>query len=410
MEVDGGYGWVVTAATFFNNAHHWGIISSYGVFLSYFLTHNDFPDGNSLDYAFVGGLSASQAFMIAPLAAIISRRVGLKLTLALGIVLETAALLGASWATQTWQLYLSQGVCFGWGLGLQYVSTIAIIPQWFTRRRSLAAGIAAAGSGTGGLLYSLLCGAVLLPRFGPGWTYRILCLIQLVVNTVCLLLLRDRNKITGTITHSISLRHLVSHVELWLLLGWAFFSTLGFMVIWYSLDDFSRSIGLSAPQGSIVTAVMNLGQVVGRPLVGYFSDAVGRLNMASLATGLTALLSLLLWTFARSYASTLCFAFFAGMVFGAFFTVVSPVATEVVGLEYLSSCLTIVWLTCVAPATFGEPIALELRTVGSNDYLHVELFTGFIYVGATICVVLLRQWKVIRNEDDFLFRTWIKRV
>lgn len=43
----------------------------------------------------------------------------------LEVLLETAALLGASWSTQIWQLYLSQGICFGWGLGLQVPSFFA---------------------------------------------------------------------------------------------------------------------------------------------------------------------------------------------------------------------------------------------------------------------------------------------
>ncbi|KAJ5330344.1 hypothetical protein N7476_000127, partial [Penicillium atrosanguineum] len=398
---DGGYGWVIVAAVAANNAHHWGIVSCYGVFLAYFLSHSQFSDGSSLDYAFIGGLSASQALLIAPVAAIINRRLGLKVTMYLGILFETAALLGASWSTQIWQLYLSQGICFGWGLGLQYVSTIAIIPQWFTKKRSLAAGIAAGGSGTGGLIYSLAVNAM-LERFGTGWTFRILAIVQLVVNSLCALILRDHNKLTGTKTSSITLRQLSKQYELWLFLGWSFFSVMGFMVIWYSLDDFSRSIGLSAHQGSIVTAVMNLGQIFGRPGVGYFSDVVGRMNMATFATCLSGLLCLLLWTFSQSYAAILCFALLAGTVFGAFWTVVAPLAAEVVGLEYLPSFMTVVWLFCVAPATVGEPIGLELRTTGKYEYRHVQLFTGFMYIGATIFVIFLRQWKLslVRKKED----------
>jgi MFS family permease len=227
---------------------------------------------------------------------------------------------------------------------------MAIVPQWFTKSRSLAAGITAGGSGTGGLIYSLAVNAM-LERFGTGWTYRILGIMQFVVNSLCALIIRDRNKITGAQTSSVTHRQFLKQYELWLFLGWSFFSVMGFMVIWFSLDDFSRSIGLSAHQGSIVTAVMNLGQIVGRPGVGYFSDVVGRLNMASFATCLSGLLCLLLWTFCQTYATILCFAILVGTVYGAFWAVVAPLAAEVVGLEYLPSFMTIVWLFSVAPAT-----------------------------------------------------------
>lgn len=42
----------------------------------------------------------------------------------------------------------------------------------------------------------------------------------------------------------------------------------------------------------------------------------------------------------------------------------------------------------------GEPIGLELRTTGRHEYRHVQLFTGFMYIGATVCAIFLRQWKL----------------
>ncbi|GLA31113.1 hypothetical protein AnigIFM63326_009553 [Aspergillus niger] len=361
-EVDSKYAWVIVLAVFWNNAHHWGILSSYGVFLAYFTSHSTFPGSRALDYAFIGGLSASQALFISPIVSILHRRIGLKATMALGVLLETAAFLGASWSYEIWQLYLSQGVCFGWGLGLQYLSTTYLIPQWFSRHRSLAAGIATGGSGTGGLIYSLSTHA-LLARFGLGWSYRILAICQLVVNATCLLVIRDRKTVAAPTRSFHTILRLCTRYEMWLYLGWSFFSVMGFMVIWFSLATYGRSVGLTLSQGSIVTAVMNIGQMVGRPAVGFMSDAVGRINIATFAT----------------FASSL---------------VVGPLGAEVFALEDLQSGLTIIWLICSVPATFGEAIGLELRTSGRHGFLHTQLFTGFMYIGAALCLVLLRGWKI----------------
>ena len=57
---DGGYGWVCVACTFFINAHTWGINSSYGVFLAYYLASDYYPGASALEFAFIGGLSISQ--------------------------------------------------------------------------------------------------------------------------------------------------------------------------------------------------------------------------------------------------------------------------------------------------------------------------------------------------------------
>ncbi|OJJ65488.1 hypothetical protein ASPBRDRAFT_60428 [Aspergillus brasiliensis CBS 101740] len=328
-EVDSKYAWVIVLAVFWNNAHHWGILSSYGVFLAFFTSHSTFPGSRTLDYAFIGGLSASQALFISPIVTILNRSIGLKATMALGVLLETAAFLGASWSHQIWQLYPSQGVCFGWGLGMQYLSTTYLIPHWFSRHRSLAAGIATGGSGTGAPARSFHINPRLCTRY-----------------------------------------------EMWLYLGWRFFSVMGFMVIWFSLARYGRSVGLSLSQGSIVTAVMNVGQMVGRPAVGFMSDAVGRINMATFATLVSGLLCLFLWTFARTYAALICFSFFAG--------------------------LTIIWLVRSVPATFGEAIGLELRNSERHEFLHTQLFTDFLYVGAALCLAILRGWKIgqVRKREQ----------
>ena len=56
---DGGYGWVCVVCCFLINAHTWGINSSYGVFLAFYLDNNYYPGAGPLEFAFVGGLSIS---------------------------------------------------------------------------------------------------------------------------------------------------------------------------------------------------------------------------------------------------------------------------------------------------------------------------------------------------------------
>lgn len=69
------------------------------------------------------------AQLIAPVATITTRKWGTSTTLMMGIILQTAALLGASWSTEIWQLFLSQTVCFGFEMGMQFTATVGIIPQ-----------------------------------------------------------------------------------------------------------------------------------------------------------------------------------------------------------------------------------------------------------------------------------------
>jgi hypothetical protein len=66
----------------------------------------------------------------------------------------------------------------------------------------------------------------------------------------------------------------------------------------------------------------------------------------------------------------------------------------VVGLKILPSALAIMWVVLVLPCTFAEPIGLQLRTTSGNIYLHAQIFTGFMYIAAALCMWLLRAWKI----------------
>jgi MFS family permease len=214
---NGGYGWVCVGCVFCINAHTWGLNSSYGVFLAYYLANNVFPGATYLEFAFVGSLSIACALLISPVATIFTRKFGTRTTLFTGVAFETASLIGASFASQIWQLFLSQGVCFGFGMGFLFVGSVGIVPQWFTTKRSLANGIATAGSGLGGLIYSLATGAM-IPSIGLAWAFRVLGIIACVVNGVCAMLVKDRNKAIGSSQLAFDVQ-LFKRTEYLLLLG-----------------------------------------------------------------------------------------------------------------------------------------------------------------------------------------------
>ena len=396
---NGGYGWVCCGAAAMINAHTWGLNSSYGVFLAYYLANSTFPGATPLEYAFVGSLSISCAMLVSPVATYTGRVLGTRSTLFIGIFFETASLIGASFASKIWQLFLSQGICFGIGMGFLFVGSVGIVPQWFTTRRSLANGISAAGSGVGGLVYSLATGAM-IQSIGLAWAFRILGILAFVVNSICALLLRDRNKIIGATQLAFDTK-LFKRPEYLLLCAYGWFSLLAYVVLIFSLANYARTVGLTAQQASVISALFNLGQALGRPPIGYFSDSIGRINMAGLMTFLSGLFCLVIWIFAKSYGVLIFYSLLGGTVAGTFWATIAPVSAEVVGLRHVGSALNLVWLVIVLPSTFSEPIALEIVD-GTGKYIGTQLFAGFCYIAAALCVVLLRGWKI--GEVDAVAR------
>lgn len=435
---DGGYGWVVTACVFIINAHTWGINSvrteppiqisyshevsiaeltkqSWAVFLAHYLSNSTFPGATELQYALIGGLSISQALLVSPLVSLSNRKLGTRPTLLIGTVLVFGSMLSASFATKIWHLFLSQGVCFGYGMGFLYITATSILPKWFARRRSLVLGIASAGAGIGGLAYNLGAG-VGVEKVGLSWTYRILAFCSLAMNLIGSVLLKDRKTTTSSSLSSSSSSPSSSNdskafdlrdygrVQVVLVVVWGLLTELGFITLLYSLPNYATSIGLSARQGSVIGAMLNLGLGVGRPLVGYYSDVLGRINMASIMTCTCGVLCLAIWVPAKTFPVLIIFALLSGSVMGTFWTCFAPVTAEVVGMQKMPSTLSMICFSLVVPTTFAEPIALEL--VSSFGYLSSQIFVGCMFLGGAASTLALRSWKIheiemkAQNESD----------
>ena len=71
---------------------------------------------------------------MAPLATYLTGRLGTRTVLLIGVFFETLSFIGSSFVTEIWQLFLSQGVCFGWGMGFLFAASVGIIPQWFQKK------------------------------------------------------------------------------------------------------------------------------------------------------------------------------------------------------------------------------------------------------------------------------------
>ena len=271
------------------------------------------------------------------------------MTLLIGVFLQALSLIGASFAHETWQLFLSQGLCFGFGIGFLFVGSVGVVPQWFTKRRSLANGMATGGSGIGGLMYSLATQAM-IDSVGIAWAFRILGILAFTVNFICAILIKDRNKTIGSRNIAFD-QALFARKEFLLTLGWGFLSMLGYVVLLFSLPNYAVSIGLSPSQGALIGALLNLGQGLGRPMVGIFSDSIGRINIAGFTTLLAGLFCFIIWLPAKTYGATILFALLVGSVAGTFWTAVGPVGAEVVGLKDLPAALSIMWITLAIPTT-----------------------------------------------------------
>ncbi|KAE8445055.1 hypothetical protein EG329_013769 [Mollisiaceae sp. DMI_Dod_QoI] len=379
---DGGYGWVQVGVAFTINTFTWGQTASYSIYLAHYLSSNQFPTATSMDYAFIGGLQFAISLLIAPLVTIVTRKFSTQPPMLIGILLQTIGFITASYASKIWHLYLSQGLLIGLGLGFIFVPATPILSQWFSKKRSLAIGISSAGSGVGGLLFSFGIQAM-IDSISLAWSFRITAIICGVMNLLAVALIRNRNAAVKPPQLGFDTT-LLFRYDVFLMLTWGFMSMLGYITLLYSLPDFSNSIGLTKNQAAAISAYLNLGTAIGRPMIGLTSDRLGRIEVAGFMTFFCGLACFAIWIPAKAYGVTIFFAIVSGAVVGVFWMTVAPIAVEVAGLSQVPSLLSIMWVMLFLPILFAEVIALKLRRKGaSNEYLYPQIFAGLSMVIAS---------------------------
>ncbi|KAF2802899.1 MFS general substrate transporter [Mytilinidion resinicola] len=340
---------------------------SYGVFLGYYLENGIYPEATPTDFAFIGGLNFSVAMLASPAVTVLVRRnpFGHHIPMLTGVCLQTA------------------GILVRLGVGFTYIPSIAVLSQRFHRRRSLANGISAAGSGICGLLFSFIVRAA-ISNISLAWSLRITGLVSGSMNILATVAMRSRNHIIQPKQHPFDI-DILCRYDVILVLAWAFVSMLGYITLLFSMSNFASSIGLDESQAATITALLNLGTALGRPFIGVISDYCGRIESAGFITLLCAISVFTIWIPATSYGVTILFVIVNSGILGVFWVTIGPICTEVVGLGELLSVLSLAWLMIVLPTTFSEVIALKFRRPGSgHEFLYPQIFAGLTYLIASI--------------------------
>ncbi|CUM50843.1 unnamed protein product [Debaryomyces tyrocola] len=87
----------------------------------------------------------------------------------------------------------------------------------------------------------------------------------------------------------------------------------GYVIILFTLQKFTTSFGYNAHnahhQGSIVTAMVQVGFCIGRPLAGLLADYYGPATVTFIAYYISSILALAMWLHSGNYANTIVLQF-----------------------------------------------------------------------------------------------------
>ncbi|UFZ05021.1 MFS transporter [Bradyrhizobium ontarionense] len=183
------YGWVMVAVTFFAALVSAGTVGAPGVFIvplqqEFGWSTAEISSALSIRFVLFG--------LMAPFAAALLNRYGLRNITLLAQLIVVSALVGSLAMTQVWHLVLLWGVVIGIGTGMTaLVLGATIATRWFVARRGLVVGILTASVATGQLVFLPLL-ASLTERLGWRVALALVCGMLGVSATAVLLLMRDR--------------------------------------------------------------------------------------------------------------------------------------------------------------------------------------------------------------------------
>ncbi|KAL6423292.1 hypothetical protein ACFW04_010149 [Cataglyphis niger] len=148
---DGGWGWVVVLASLVISMIADGVSFSFGLLYIEFL--REFGASKSKT-AWIGSLFMAVPLLSGPIMSALVDRYGCRNMTIIGGLISGLGFILSIFSNTIEVMYLTFGVIAGLGLGLCYVTAVVSIAFWFDKKRTLAVGLGACGTGIGTFVYA----------------------------------------------------------------------------------------------------------------------------------------------------------------------------------------------------------------------------------------------------------------
>ncbi|VEU23555.1 DEKNAAC104490 [Brettanomyces naardenensis] len=397
------WGWTTCICVMLINTFSWGTNTVYGVFLEYYVSSNHFPGANMEEYSLIGGLCLGMSFMFISVANTLIRRFHYKSVMLFGTAIIVICFCTASVATSIVQLVMLQGFLMSIGFALTAGPTFVMIPSWFLKKRSVAQGIGAAGVGLAGVIFSKPIELMIQNGGNYRWALRMLGIVCGVMLTISIALVRTRrplqvknDSLIKAIWQNFTRWDILFRSPMMCVIMWNCIYGLAFAVLLFSFSSYSTAIGLTRSQGSMVTLVQSIAQTLGRPVLGIMSDRWGRANTTILSTTFLGIISLVWWTFIKSYPNLLVFSFITGFFMGISWVNFTPLCADVVGGgDDLLAAVSLLTFIGGIPQIVAEIIGLKLkRPEMSQPFLYCQILVGIACILSAAILLPFREWKI----------------
>lgn len=409
--IDRGFSWIIALCTMLCVLSTWGANAGYGVFLSYYLTSDVFAGAGVYDFALVGGIVVFCAQFFAPVVLIMMKIFGFHNVGYLGISLQAAGYLLASFATDLWQVYLTEGLLVGLGFVMIFIPTTVVLPSYFNKYRAFAFGLSQCGAGLGGLIYSLSVSKLIQTTGDQRWALRMCCITTTAMSATAITIIRPKHEVRLPLRQTLKFSFLkesirttldfspFSNYPLLLVTVWYLIILMGYTLMLFSVASYASLVGLSAHQGSILTCLLNTGQAIGRPIIGLSGDRFGRNNLACVVCFIISILLFAYWINAVTFGALIPFALILGFFIGIGSLMAQSLAIDIIeNLPKMPAIWSGMNIIVLFFCLVAEVIALALRdSKSSRPFLHTQIFSGCCFFVGALILLINREWLVRRK-------------
>uniref|UniRef100_A0A667WSU6 Solute carrier family 16 member 3 n=1 Tax=Myripristis murdjan TaxID=586833 RepID=A0A667WSU6_9TELE len=388
---DGGWGWAVLVGCFVITGFSYAFPKAVSVFFKELI--REFGVGYS-DTAWISSILLAMLYGTGPLCSVLVNKFGCRPVMMVGGLFASLGMIMASFATSIIHIYLSTGVVTGLGLALNFQPSLIMLNRYFSEKRPLANGLAAAGSPVALCCLSPL-GQVL--QYNYGWRGGFLILGGMLLNCcACGALMRPLlpPKKLKSLEESGdgAVQEQKKPQPKKRLLDFSVFKDRGFLI--YTIAASVMVLGLFVPpvfvvsyakelkyedtKSALLLTILGFVDMFARPTCGLIAGTkwmrpktVYLFSFAMIFNGCTDLIG----SQATTYVGLVVFCIFFGMSYGMVGALQFEVLMAIVGTEKFSSAIGLVLLMEAIAVLLGPPGAGRLLDA-THNYMYVFLLAG----------------------------------
>ncbi|KAH8794348.1 MFS transporter [Hyaloscypha sp. PMI_1271] len=399
FSIDGGFeGWTCVIGGWFALFATFGWLNSMGLFQTYY----EAVLLSSYSASSISWIFTTQLFLMWAGGALFGRIIDTYGTKYIAIACTIActffvAMLSLS--TEYYQIFLTQGVGFGFAASGLFSCGIVSTGQFFHKRKALALGIVLAGSSTGGVIHPIYL-HFLIPKIGFSNAIRVNALVIASCGVVSCFLMRTRlpEKEWDPKAKFLDFALFRQRIFAIYCLG-TFFVVYGLFSTWNYLPTMSLRHKFSDSLAIYTIIILNGSSIIGRILPAYLADRFGRWNSISIVSLLNAILLLAFWLPLEvnpntTHAQVFALSAMAGFATGACISVFMPCVAELGPVESLGTRFGMYQTVIGFGGLTSLPIQGALIPQDHGSFSHLITVSGVCILGGSMIICLARMLRV----------------